>query len=65
MVSILSAAFQEYGDLGHSEVVPVADIDKPPSQVFYLPTHGVEKESNTIAKLCIVFDASTKWTSGF
>ena len=60
-----SAAVQEYGDLGHSEAVPVADIYKLPSQVLYLPMHGVVKESRTTAKLRIVFDASAKWTSGF
>ena len=62
--SAFSAAVQEYGDLGHSEVVPDTDLDKPSSQVFYLPMHGVVKDSSTTTKLRIVFDASAKSMSG-
>lgn len=29
----------------HSEPVPLADLEKPPSEVFYLLTHVVYKES--------------------
>ena len=65
--SAFSTAIQEYGDLDHSEVVPVADLDKPPSQVSYLPMHGVVKDGSITTKLRIVFDASAtcKSTSGF
>ena len=64
--SAFSAAVQEYEDLGHSEAVPVADLDKPFSQVFfYLTMHGVVKDSSTTTKLRIVFDVSAKSTSDF
>ena len=63
--SAFSALVQEYGDLGHSVVVPGADLDKPSCQIFYLPMHGVVKESSTTTKVRIVFDASAKSPSGF
>ena len=51
---------QEYFELGHAELVPIADLNKPPSQVFYLPVHAVEKESSATTKICPVFNASAK-----
>ena len=62
--SAFSAHIQEYGDLGHSVVVPGADLDKPRSQVFYLHMHRVVKKSRTTTKVRIVFDASAKLPSG-
>ena len=50
----------EYDDLGHSEKVPPSDLKKEPSDVFYLPMHGVSKSSSTTTKLRVVFDASAK-----
>ena len=44
-------------DLNHAEPVPSPDI-VPSSKPFYLPTHGVAKESSTTTKLRIVFDGS-------
>ena len=35
---------QEFRDLGHLELDPKADLEKPCDQVFYLPHHSVVKE---------------------
>ena len=57
-------ALQEYGILGHAEPVPPADLRKPESQCYYLPAHGVVKDSSTTTKLRVVFDASARTTTG-
>lgn len=59
-----NTVMQEYFDMGHAEVVPVAHLEKPPQQVFYLPMHAVRKESSTTTKIRAVFDASAKSSSG-
>ena len=43
----------EYFDLGHAEPVPSVDMKKFSSDVYYLPMHGVVKESSTTTKLRI------------
>ena len=58
-------AVDEYQVLDHAEVVPQSDLKKLPSDAFYLPMHGVEKEASTTTELRIVFDASAKTTSGY
>ena len=60
---IVDEVIQEYFKLGHAEMVPMADLDKPTSQVFYLPIHAVEKESSATTKVRAVFDASAKSAS--
>ena len=59
-----SAVMEEYLNLGHAEVVPVADLQKPPKEVFYLPMHAVRKEHSTTTKVRAVFDASAKSSTG-
>ena len=59
-----TAFIKEYIDLGHLELVPTADMKKPPSECYYAPHHAVFKESSTTTKLRAVFDASAKTTSG-
>lgn len=59
-----SAAVDNYFEWNHAEEVPEADLRKPAAETFYLPMHGVLKESSTSTKLCVVFDASAKTTSG-
>ena len=44
------AVMQEYFEMGHAVVVPAADLEKPPQEVFYLPMHAVRKESSTTTK---------------
>ena len=56
---------EEYLKLGHAELVPVADLQKPDYESFYLPMHVVLKESSTTTKVRAVFDASAKSSSGF
>ena len=55
---------KEYSDMGHSERVPEQDLKRAEAETFYLPMHGVVKESSTTTKLRIVFDASAKSTTG-
>ena len=57
------SVMQEYLDLGHAELVPPSDLEKPQHQVFYLPVHVVHKDSSTTTKIRAVFDASAKSSS--
>ncbi len=50
-----------YIDLGHAEIVPEAELKKPH---YYLPVHGVIKESSSTTRLRAVFDASCKTSTG-
>ena len=59
-----AGAIQEYGQLGHAELVPPEELQKVPSSTFYLPIHGVLKEASTTTKLRVVFDATAKSKSG-
>ena len=58
------SVMREYIDLGHAEVVPTCDLEKPPALTFYLPMHAVYKASSTTTKVRAVFDASAKSSSG-
>ena len=55
---------QEMLDMKHMELVPDCDLDVPPEKCFYLPHHGVVKESSTTTKFRLVFDGSAKTSSG-
>ena len=57
-------ALDDYAIRKYSEVVPASDLLKPESDSYYLPTHGVTKESSTTTKLRVVFDASACTSSG-
>lgn len=50
----------DYIDLGHMSTLSVTDNQK----INYLPHHAVTKESSTLIKLRVVFDASSPTTSG-
>ena len=54
---------QEYLDLGHAEPVPPTPFSSPASSHYYLPMHGVVKNSSTSTKLRVLYDASAKTTS--
>ena len=49
---------------GHAEQIPIVDLQKQPQDVFYLPMHAVHKETSMTTKIRVVFDASTKSSSG-
>ena len=59
-----AAFIKEFLDLGHMEQIPDLEIPIESSKSFHLPLHCVLKESSTTTKLCVVFDASAKTTSG-
>ena len=54
----------EFIALGHLEPVPDAELEILDSESYYLPHHGVLKESSTTTNLRVVFDASAKSTNG-
>ena len=60
--------FQEFAtamdEMAHAELVPEADLQKPCSEVFYMPMQAVVKSSSTTTKVRAVFDASAKTSSG-
>ena len=58
----MDEVIQEYFELGHA-LVPIADFNKPPSQVCYFLIHVVQKESSATTKVRAVFDASAKSTT--
>ena len=51
-------------DMDHAEPVLPAELTTSPKKNYYLPMHGVIKESSTTTKLRVVFDASAKSSSG-
>ena len=56
-----SNVIQEYVDLGHMTKI---DTDHPANQEYYLPHHGVIKESSDTTKLRVVFDGSASNNTG-
>ncbi len=44
------AVVDEYFHLNHAERVPVCDLKKPDGAIFYLPMHGVVRESSITTK---------------
>lgn len=59
-----SAAVDDYLETGHAEEVPEQDLHNPAGESYYLPMHGVKKETSTSTKLRVVFDASAKSCNG-
>lgn len=62
--SDFTVAVQEYPDLAHAEMVPEDEIMTEERKTYYLPMHGVVKESSETTKLRVVFDASAKTSTG-
>ena len=60
----LSTVMDEYFQQNHAELVPASDLEKPVSEVFYLPMHVVRKESSSTTKVRAVFDASASSSTG-
>lgn len=52
----------EYIELGHMR--PVSNTEKLDKHAYFLPHHGVVKESSETTKLRVVFDASCKSSNG-
>lgn len=61
---VYSRVVNEYEQMEHTESVPVEDLGKPTSDCYYLPMHGVAKESSSTTKLRAVCDASAKTSTG-
>ncbi len=57
-------AVREYVDLGHAHIIPNHQL-RPPDDHFYLPVHGVFKDSSSTTKVRAVFDASARTSSTF
>ena len=55
---------EEYFEKDYAELVPADELEKPTSEVFYLPMHMVYKESSNTTKVRAVFDASAPSSSG-
>jgi hypothetical protein len=58
-----SAVVNEYLSSGHAEKIPINELNKPPSEMFYLPHHAVHKDSTT-TPIRVVLDGSMKSSSG-
>ena len=54
---------QEYLDLGHARLVTAEELKTPQAESYYLPMHGVHKQSSSTTKLRVVFDGSAKTTT--
>ena len=57
------AVVQEYLTLGHAEAIKEEDLKRPSQLCYYMPMHGVHKESSTTTKLRVVYDASALSTN--
>ena len=53
---------EEYFNLDHAEAVPQNELCA--GNVYYMPHHGVVRESSSTTKLRVVFDASAKTSNG-
>ena len=54
----------EHPAVHHAEKVSIGELCKPPWQTFYMPFHGVVKESSLTTRLRAVFNASAGTFSG-
>ena len=57
-------AMEEYFENNHAELVSTNDLEKPASEVFYLPMRSVYKETSTTTKERAVFDVSAPSSFG-
>lgn len=59
---LYSDVIQEYKTLGHLTTIPTSEIKS--SLSYYLPHHGIFKEDRKTTKLRIVFNGSSRTTTG-
>ena len=59
------AVVQEYLDLGHARLCTSEEMLLPTPFTYFLPMHGVVKDSSTTTKLRVVFDGSATTNSGW
>lgn len=57
-------AVREYQDMGHAQPIPQSQLRLPAHNSYYMPAHGIVKESSSSTKLRIVFDASAHTAQG-
>lgn len=55
---------QEYINLKHMEPVQEKPEDGKSTNIYYIPHHGIIKKDSTTTRLRVVFDASSKTTTG-
>ena len=55
---------EEYIVMGHAQLVTPAEMQVKVCNCFYMPMHAVLKQSSTSTKLRIVFDASSRTSTG-
>ena len=63
-VEDFKSVIQECFSMGHTKPVSVADLEKPREDVFYLPMHAVVKRWSITTKVCTIFDALARSSSG-
>jgi len=61
-LDVFQRVLLEYLDMGHAHVIPHHQLTDRPH--FYLPVHGVFKDSSSTTKVRAVFDASAKSSTG-
>ena len=54
---------KEYISLQHAQPVTAQEMTLPSASCYYMPMHGVYKDSSTTTKLRVVFDASATTTT--
>ncbi|XP_037809281.1 uncharacterized protein LOC119602029 [Lucilia sericata] len=59
-----SEFMREYLNMGHMELIPKDEINRPAAEIYYLPHHAVLKDSSITTKLRVVFDGSSKTSNG-
>ena len=55
---------REYLTLGHAQLITPAEKQVKVENCYYMPMHAVFKQSSTSTKLRVVFDASSKTSTG-
>lgn len=56
---------REYIELGHMSLIPYSELKTTAdTKIFYLPHHAVMKQSSSTTKLRVVFDGSSKSSTG-